>query len=80
MCIRDSTPLVLFRAVLASTTHTGNDFGGESPYFFDRAINHSNRDSLYFTDQAGQAGSSCSAEIVIPANGFLVLARDREDR
>jgi len=47
---------VLFRAVLASTTHTGNDFGGESPYFFDRAINHSKRDSLYFTDQAGQAG------------------------
>ena len=65
----------LLRAVLTSTTHTGDDFGGESPYFFDRAINDSNRDSLYFTDQ-GWAGG-----LVFPtANGLLVFARDREDR
>jgi 1,4-alpha-glucan branching enzyme len=36
--------------------HSGGDFGDESLYFFDRAINHSNRDSLYFTDQGWAGG------------------------
>jgi 1,4-alpha-glucan branching enzyme len=36
--------------------HAGGDFGDESLYFFDRAINHSNRDSLYFTDQGWAGG------------------------
>ena len=36
--------------------HAGGDFGDESLYFFDRAINHSNRDSLYFSDQGWAGG------------------------
>jgi 1,4-alpha-glucan branching enzyme len=36
--------------------HASGDFGDESLYFFDRAINHSNRDSLYFTDQGWAGG------------------------
>jgi 1,4-alpha-glucan branching enzyme len=35
--------------------HAGGDFGDQSIYFFDRAENRSNNDSLYFTD-AGWAG------------------------
>jgi 1,4-alpha-glucan branching enzyme len=36
--------------------HAGGDFGDQSLYFFDRAVNHSNNDSLYFTDQGWAGG------------------------
>jgi 1,4-alpha-glucan branching enzyme len=36
--------------------HAGGDFGDESLYFFDRAVFHSNNDSLYFTDQDWAGG------------------------
>ena len=36
--------------------HAGGDFGDGSLYFFDRAINRSNNDSLYFTDQGWAGG------------------------
>jgi 1,4-alpha-glucan branching enzyme len=36
--------------------HAGGDFGEESLYFLDRAIPHSNGDSLYFTDQGWAGG------------------------
>jgi 1,4-alpha-glucan branching enzyme len=36
--------------------HAGGDFGDESLYFFDRAINRGNNDSLYFTDQEWAGG------------------------
>jgi 1,4-alpha-glucan branching enzyme len=36
--------------------HAGGDFGDESLYFFDRTINRSNNDSLYFTDQGWAGG------------------------
>jgi 1,4-alpha-glucan branching enzyme len=32
------------------SNHAGGDFGDESLYFFDREVNRSNNDSLYFTD------------------------------
>jgi 1,4-alpha-glucan branching enzyme len=36
--------------------HAGGNFGDESLYFFDRAVNRSNNDSLYFTDQGWAGG------------------------
>jgi 1,4-alpha-glucan branching enzyme len=36
--------------------HAGGDFGDQSLYFFDRAVNHGNNDSLYFTDQGWAGG------------------------
>src|SRR5262249_9083249 len=36
--------------------HAGGDFGDESLYFFDRARNRGNNDSLYFTDQEWAGG------------------------
>jgi 1,4-alpha-glucan branching enzyme len=36
--------------------HAGGDFGDQSLYFFDRAANTSNNDSLYFTDQGWAGG------------------------
>ncbi|HYB40580.1 MAG TPA: alpha amylase C-terminal domain-containing protein [Candidatus Methylomirabilis sp.] len=36
--------------------HAGGDFGDESLYFLDRAVDRSNNDSLYFTDQGWAGG------------------------
>ncbi|HET7343786.1 MAG TPA: alpha amylase C-terminal domain-containing protein [Methylomirabilota bacterium] len=36
--------------------HAGGDFGDQSLYFFDRAVNRSNNDSLYFTGQGWAGG------------------------
>jgi 1,4-alpha-glucan branching enzyme len=36
--------------------HAGGDFGDQSLYFFDRAANTSNNNSLYFTDQGWAGG------------------------
>jgi 1,4-alpha-glucan branching enzyme len=36
--------------------HAGGDFGDESLYFFDRAVFHSNNDSLYFTNEGWAGG------------------------
>jgi 1,4-alpha-glucan branching enzyme len=36
--------------------HAGGDFGDESLYFFDRAVNRGNDESLYFTSQGWAGG------------------------
>ena len=36
--------------------HAGGGFDDQSLYFFDRAVKHSNNDSLYFTDQGWAGG------------------------
>src|SRR5262249_51997617 len=51
--------------------HAGGDFGDQSLYFFDRAANTSNNDSLYFTDQ-GWAGGLVFAFWKREVRGFLI--------
>jgi 1,4-alpha-glucan branching enzyme len=51
--------------------HAGGDFGDESLYFFDRAVNRSNNDSLYFTDQ-GWAGGLVFAFWKAEVRQFLI--------
>jgi 1,4-alpha-glucan branching enzyme len=51
--------------------HAGGGFDDQSLYFFDRAVNHGNNDSLYFTDQ-GWAGGLVFAYWNEPVRQFLI--------